>query len=607
MCGIAGIVNISHDVNIPEIKGMTDLLKHRGPDGEGQWLNGNNTVGLGHRRLSIIDLSNNASQPMHSQDGRYTIVFNGEIYNYIELKEGLIKKGIHFFSGSDTEVLLNLYAQKKEACLQDLDGMFAFAIWDEVEQQLFCARDRFGEKPFFYHHVPGKMFLFASEIKALHGYGVAKQPNHALAYHFFMLNYRLGNANDKSETFFDNIKKLPNASYLTVNDKLQLDVKSYWDIDWRKQHESFNEAAAIQTIRELFNESIKRRLRSDVPVGSSLSGGLDSSAIVCWLDKYFKADLKQQKTFSARFHNHPKDEGKFMQMVINATNVESHFTWPDATKLLDEIDALYYHQDEPFASTSMFAQWEVMKLAKANNVTVLIDGQGSDEVFAGYHPYYRLYINRLYKKNRQAYNAELDAYRAMHEPGYKGYIKHDLRYLLSVAKGSLKNMLANEPSIYNRQFYEAFHKTDYNMETPVNLNHSLYLSLMKGNGLEDLLRYGDRNSMAYSLEVRLPFLYHKLTEFVFTLPDDFKLKAGWTKYILRKAIDGTTPHDITWRKDKIGYETPQGSWLQSEKLYSYLEAHFDVLVKNNVLNKKMTRQQKLNVGWQIIMAGKLFS
>lgn len=145
------------------------------------------------------------------------------------------------------------------------------------------------------------------------------------------------------------------------------------------------------------------------------------------------------------------------------------------------------------------------------------------------------------------------------------------------------------------------------MESPVNLNHNLYLSLMKGNGLEDLLRYGDRNSMAYSLEVRLPFLFHKLAEFVFTLPDDFKLKAGWTKYILRKSIDGTTPQDITWRKDKIGYETPQGSWLQSEKLYSYLEAHFDVLVKNNVLNKKMTRQQKLNVGWQIIMAGKLFS
>lgn len=607
MCGIAGVIRINRDVTNSEIKRMTDELQHRGPDGEGQWVNANGIVGLGHRRLSIIDLSSNGSQPMHSADGRYTIIFNGEIYNYIELKESLIKKGIKFFSDSDTEVLLNLYALKKEKCLDELDGMFSFAIWDEVAQDLFCARDRFGEKPFFYHHIPGKLFVFASEIKALHKYGVGKQPNNSLVYHFLKFNYRLGNANDKSETFFSNINKLPNSSFLIVNDKLNLKVANYWDIDWRNQHEVFDESKAVDTIRELFHESIKRRLRSDVPTGSSLSGGLDSSGIVCWIDRFFKNGLKQQKTFSARFENHSRDEGKYMHMVIDSTNVESHFTWPDATKLLSNIDELYYYQDEPFPSTSMFAQWEVMKLAKANDVTVLLDGQGADEIFAGYHPYYRLYINRLFKKDRAKYHTELKFYQDIHDSKHSGFIKHDLLYYLSVGKGILKTKMQKQPLIYNADFNSIYQKSDYGLEQPENLNHNLYLSLMKGNGLEDLLRYGDRNSMAFSLEVRLPFLYHKLAEFVFTLPDSFKLREGWTKYIFRKAIDGVAPEGITWRRDKIGYDTPQSSWLETEVVYDYLEAHFDVLVKNGILNRNMTRQQKLDIGWQIIMTGKLFS
>ncbi|MCW5913705.1 MAG: asparagine synthase (glutamine-hydrolyzing) [Chitinophagaceae bacterium] len=607
MCGIAGIFRSEGNVTTPELKKLSDVLSHRGPDGEGQWLSNNMKLGLSHRRLSIIDLSMNARQPMSIDGGRFTIVFNGEIYNYKELKEEMEQKGIKFFSTSDTEVLLNLYKLKREKCLQEIDGMFAFAIWDEVEQNLFCARDRFGEKPFFYHYVPNHLFVFASEIKAIHKYGIPKQPNEALTYHFFQLNYRLGNANDKSETFFSNIKKLPNASYLIVSKDIQININKYWDIDWRNQHEFFDEKVATKNIRELFNESIRRRLRSDVPIGSSLSGGLDSSGIVCWIDKYFKNELKIQKTFSARFENHPKDEGKFMQMVIDSTEVEPHFTWPDASKLLDNIDDLYYHQDEPFASTSMFAQWEVMKLAKENDVKVLIDGQGADEVFAGYHPYYRLYINRLYKKDIKLYQHELAVFNNIHDSQYRGYLKHNWRYHLSALKGNLLKKVSGDPSLFDKMFEFSYRNTNYNMETPVNLNHNLYLSLLCGNGLEDLLRYGDRNSMAFSREVRLPFLYHKLVEFVFTLPDSFKLRDGWTKFIFRKSIEDITPPGITWRRDKIGYETPQNNWLESKMVYEYLDSYYQLLVKHHILNKALTREQKLNVGWQIIMAGKLFS
>ena len=214
MCGIAGIFNLQQQVHLSQIKQMTDALPHRGPDGEGHWINSESTLALGHRRLSIIDLTDDGKQPMHFSDGRYTITFNGEIYNYIELKEQLIKQGVKFRSQSDTEVLLALFSLKKEKCVEDLDGMFSFAIWDNVEKKLFCARDRFGEKPFYYHYVKGEKFIFGSEMKELWAYGIPKRKNDKMLLNFFLNKYRLDNYENPSETFFLGIQKLEPAHYI---------------------------------------------------------------------------------------------------------------------------------------------------------------------------------------------------------------------------------------------------------------------------------------------------------------------------------------------------------------------------------------------------------
>ena len=340
MCGIVGKLSFDKSIQLRDLKIMTNALLHRGPDGEGHWINKTREIGFGHRRLAIIDLSEEAKQPMHFANSRYTLTFNGEIYNYIELKENLKKKGIKFKSNSDTEVLLALYDEKKEECLQDLDGMFAFAIWDEQEKTLFCARDRFGEKPFFFYKDSDK-FVFGSEMKALWAYGIPRIPNREQVFNY--LGYGLvTNPQKKSDTFFKDIYRLEPAHYLIIKKDGKLTKKQYWDIDLNKKLDISLEQAT-EKFYELLETSIQRRLRSDVPVGSSLSGGLDSSTIVTIIDK-LKGKNQIQKTFSARFANFEKDEGEYMQAVINACNVEPHFTWLEADELLSQIDKVFYHQ-----------------------------------------------------------------------------------------------------------------------------------------------------------------------------------------------------------------------------------------------------------------------
>lgn len=276
MCGIAGIISFKESVDLQRLKRMTDVIVHRGPDGEGHWLNNTNKVGFGHRRLSIIDLSDNAKQPMHYADGRYTITFNGEIYNYIEIRKELLSKGYKFYSESDTEILMALYDLKREDCLQDLDGMFAFSIWDNKEQSLFCARDRFGEKPFYYYRNDNE-FVFASEIKQFFAAGIQKEINPQVV--FYYMNYNIeGNPYHPEQTFFRNIDQLMPASYLILRNNGMM-MKKYWDLD-AKEVSKLSFSDSVEKFTELFNTSLKRRMRSDVPVGSCLSGGLDRKSVV---------------------------------------------------------------------------------------------------------------------------------------------------------------------------------------------------------------------------------------------------------------------------------------------------------------------------------------
>jgi len=617
MCGIAGIVRRSK-IAQSELKSMTDAIKHRGPDGEGFWLNETSNVGLGHRRLSIIDLSSAGNQPMLYRD-RFILIFNGEIYNYVELKNELAKSGVSFSSQSDTEVLLALYDKYQEDCLKYLDGMFAFSIYDNETGMLFCARDRFGEKPFYYHYDEGFHFVFASEMKALWAAGVNKKVSEKMLFNYLENGY-VQNPEDLSDTFFAGIKKLKAAHYLkldTRNCRIQ-DYKPYWNLTVRESN-TIGDSAAAEKFRELFTGSVKRRLRSDVPVGSSLSGGLDSSLVVMTIDQLKKGTNQIQKTFSARFPGHLKDEGQYMQLVIDQCNVEPHFTFPKEEMILNDLDKIIYHQEEPFGSASICAQYEVMKLARLGGVTVLLDGQGADEVMAGYHNYFETYFKELKRKDHTAFEKERQNYLQRHQHSKINPVEKTSVRSLARQYGGLAFKIAKRVGklvnpVFNKNFYNTYRNQVFQSKPEFDSLNDRLLWDTTWFGLEQLLRYADRNSMAHSLEVRLPFLNHSLVEFIFTLPSNFKIRDGWTKWIMREAYKNLLPQKIAWRKDKIGYEPPQDEWMTKKQIQEKIHECRKILIAEGILNKNIlkhnlngvsswTRQQN---DWSHLMAGSLF-
>jgi len=539
MCGIAGIFNQQKKVQHDDLKVMAGKLAHRGPDGEGIWINERDNIGFAHRRLSIIDLSENAGQPMHYADGRFTITYNGEIYNYIELRSALVKKGYFFKSRSDTEVILALYQDMGVKCLDLFDGMFAFAIWDNEEKLLFLARDRFGEKPLYYSFIDGG-FCFASEMKALFAIGASKETSPERVYKYLQANV-LTDAEDVESTFYIQIKQIDAANFAIVKDGRIKQKEKYWSLNNIKLNTNINIDDAAEEFRNLLYTSIKRRMRSDVPVGSSLSGGIDSSAIVL-IANQLKDSGQVQNTFSARFKNFSKDEGKFIEMVTGCSkDINQHNIWPDVDQLLEEIESLAYFQEEPFHSGSIYNQHCVMRLAKEYNTTVLLDGQGADEQLGGYLHYYFHHLTHLITNNPRQFLKERKEYQLVHKETEPYRIPRRL------------------PIWYAKKIL-------FNIEYKFDINvRELLIRDTTSTGLKELLRYGDRNSMAFSREVRLPFLSHELCEFIFSLPVNYILHDGWTKYILRKAMDGIVPEQIVWRKDKVGFEPPQENWVSQLK------------------------------------------
>ncbi len=627
MCGIAGIYKFENDlVRYEELKRMSDAIHHRGPDGEGQWLNANATVGLAHRRLSIIDLSENGKQPMHYGEERYTIVFNGEIYNYVELKEQLLQKGYAFKSDSDTEVLMALYDLKKEKCLEDLDGMFAFVIWDKKEKILFCARDRFGEKPFFYNYEKGKSFAFASEMKALFALGIPKEMDPQMMFNYLNDHYIISDPSDRSKTFYTGIKRLEQAHYLIIKENGELLKKQYWTIDHQNTNTEISFEEACDKFKTLFYQSISRRLRSDVPVGSSLSGGLDSSSIVCGISELTKGKHLSQSSFSARFSDFNKDEGKYIDYVIDKTGINANYVWPDEAGFLADFKNLCYHQEEPFPSASIYAQYTVMKLAKEKGVTVLLDGQGADESLAGYEFYFNTFLKELHLAKHPSFENQRNKLLGMHErflaDEYKGIggsqknktlgnsvkdlVRPAYRFINPAKYKAIDTRSYSrirQETLFNKGFLDQFNENDtYRMDgTFLKLNDHLKNSFFVNN-LEDLLRFSDRNSMAHSREVRLPFLNHELVQFIFSLPASYKVNDGWSKYVLRKSMEGVLPDEITWRKDKIGYEPPQKKWMEHPAMKEQINDFRSDLVKDKILNAEaeLTKDQEfavLNVGY----------
>ncbi len=589
MCGIVGVFNLDDGpVDVPSLVRATRVQRHRGPDDEG-YLLANTSEGafvscggvdsdprlslanaeqfsgkkfnltLGFRRLSILDLSPAGHQPMSSADGCHWIVFNGEIYNYLELRSELSGYGHQFRTGSDTEVILAAYRHWGTACLPRFNGMWAFAIWDATANSLFVARDRFGEKPFHYVYVPGKVFAFASEIKALWATGVVERRIHeqTLAYYKCYEELDVG-----EKTFYENVWRLPQAHYLLLNADGAFEKRRYWDIDLRDQEEGWPDEWYSEQFRQLFFESVKLRLRSDVPVGSSLSGGLDSSTVVAVMDRLLPTDAVQ-KTFSARFDDPLKDEGKWIEQVTAATRVEPHVVWPDGKQMFEELADVFWHQDEPFGSTSIYAQWCVMRLAKEHAVTVLLDGQGADEMLAGFDHFFSVVADDLLKGlNVPAYLKWTKSYRGLHGRsldgilGFGGLIKQSMPGSIKRPVKALLGRSTDAPLI--KPLLPTFPKEFARVSA---LRKMLWWHTTR-KGLAELLRYADRNSMAHSREVRLPFLDHNLVEFVFRLPDRFLLRDGWTKWILRSAFKDIVPNPIAFRVDKLGYEPPQQRWLE---------------------------------------------
>ncbi len=608
MCGIAGII-IPHPLQHREfreslcsnIDTMVEELRHRGPEGKGIWLSEHLSIALGHSRLSIIDLSEMAAQPMHynantvddSAGAAYTITYNGEIYNYIELREELKRLGYAFRTRSDTEVILAAYDCWKEECLQRFDGMFAFAIWDNRTQTLFAARDRFGEKPFYYYSDP-RHFIFASEMKALWAIGIEKLPDAKMLANYLALGH-VQNAYDKKQTFYENIAALPPAHYLkyTLHEH-NYHLFNYWKLD-KDTELGIREEEATERFRELLTRSVTRRLRSDVGIGSSLSGGLDSSVIAALIAELRDNSLPHH-TFSALFPGFEKNEAEHIATVSRSLGFENHAVEPTAAAMERLLDKLCYFQEEPFPSSSIFAQYTVFEAARNKGVTVLLDGQGADESLAGYHKYIHWHLQQLVDRSSFAKaHAEKEAFRNHGIPVNWSPGNYLAIYLPAHTAIHLEwkeyRRLFRHPDLHP-EFLRSLRGREWEgVQKPIitKLNDILYFNTMM-LGLEELLRFADRNSMAHGLEVRLPFLSHELMEFVFSLPASFKMREGWTKWIMRKAFEKRLPDSIIWRSGKVGYEPPQKKWMQEPYITERIHAAKQKLSNAGILKKSVLQK-----------------
>ena len=616
MCGIAGIISTQKEIiHNKSLKTMSDSLSHRGPDGEGLWINNENTAGLSHRRLAIIDLSAAAAQPMHYLN-RYSIVYNGEIYNYKELKSDLQKAGYYFTTQSDTEVILASYDFYKDACVKYFDGMFSFAIWDDQLKNLFCARDVFGEKPFYYF-LDNNVFSFASEMKSLWAVGIEKSADEKMMVNYLALG-QVQNAADKSQTFYKHIFSLPPAHTGVLSlSTMHFTLSRYRDIDKQNCIE-ISEGEAVEKLENLLQNSVARRLRSDVAVGSSLSGGLDSSTIAYFIQQ--KVHKKNDfKTFSAVFPGFNKDESVFINELCNNFTLTNLTVTPNAEGLLKDFEKLCYHQEEPFQSSSIYAQYKVYELAAANNIKVLLDGQGADETLSGYTKYLHWYLQELSAKGKYIeVKKQKDLLQKAGIP-FKWDFKNILAaYLPSHTALALEkreyNKIINSKVIHSRLLQKIKGREWQGIYKPMvtKLNDILYSNTMQ-HGLEELLRYADRNSMAHGTEVRLPFLNFELVNFIFSLPSSYKIKDGFTKYILRKTMMDKIPDKILWNTNKIGFETPQKSWMENSQIQEMIFSSKEQLVKDNILNASVLKNsiepkhahEAENMDWRFLNLAKI--
>lgn len=638
MCGILGVFDFSNSRPARHIQQMATAIRHRGPDDEGYLLispsqtrlaRGNDTVSafdgrphisamlddaalgiLAHRRLSILDLSPAGHNPLCNADGTLWITYNGEVYNYVEIRAELEELGFAFRSGTDTEVVLAAYEVWGVDCLARFNGMFAFAIWDTRQQQLFLARDRFGIKPFYYAQMNGQ-FAFASEIKALLAHPDVNRRASRRKIYDYLVN---GSLQSERETFFEGVSQLPAGHAAILNADGQLRMWRYYQLDYSTALTEKDFEACAEAFANLLTDAVRLRLRSDVPVGSSLSGGLDSSSVVSIANRLLQEENavhrsaigERQKVFCAVYEGERFNEKPFMDAVIAQTGATATFTRPDSALLWQNLRDLVWHQDEPFASTAIFAQYCVMQSAREKGVTVLLDGQGADEILAGYPFYFGYYFAQLLRAGR--INKLLGEVRGATRHSAVSPAMMAALTLWNISPAALRQigwrmggakMLSNKPlpaHFIANDFATAFHQQAQMKHNPFpTLAQKLHEDVFATN-LPVLLRYEDRNSMAFHLEARVPFLDHRVVEFAFQSAADAHIRDGWSKAMLRHAMDRQLPETIQWRRDKEGYTTPHQRWLR--ELAPQIQTVFegDVRTREFISDEALTALRSHDVG-----------
>lgn len=609
MCGIAGLFAAKQaEAALSDMQNMLTLVRHRGPDDAGyvvfqpnsepcviadgdtpanvlyapfaycpkqivtSFKQARGNAILGHRRLSIIDLSPAGHQPMCSPDGRYWVSYNGEIYNYVELRKELEALGKRFQTASDTEVLVHAYQTWGENALQRCNGMFAFIVYDTVTQCVFAARDRFGVKPLYYWRSPSGLLAIASEIKqftCLPGWQATTDNQR-------VYDYLAGGATDHtSGTLFRGVHQLRGGECLNYDLASEhLEIKRWYTLP--AGHFQGSEQEAAQQFRQLLQQSVQLRMRADVDVGFCLSGGLDSSAIVCLAHEQLKQQqaTHRQKTFSARAQVKAYDESHYMDIVNAHCSLEAHHTYPALEKLFDLAPEITWHQDEPFGSTSIYAQWRVFELARQRDVKVMLDGQGADEQLAGYFGFFNHRLADLFFQGRWIrFFQEISSIRQRHgntvvanaPKAWRRLLKQSARHYFGTAKQrmgqttpwlNLERLQVHDHLPFNGAAYESVRDQCARQMT---------------HNLPALLRYEDRNSMAHSIESRTPFLDYRLVEFVHTLPGHYRISDGVTKRVLREGMRGVLPEKIRMRMDKLGFATPEEVWIKEHQPERFLK------------------------------------
>lgn len=558
MCGISAVIGTSPPSELETLaRHMLSVIPHRGPDGEGT-LSGPG-IALGHKRLSIVDLSDAGAQPMASQDDRYWITYNGEIYNFPELRGELEREGSTFRSHCDTEIILAAYEKWGEACLSRFNGMFAFVIWDRHSQKAFIARDRFGVKPLYWWKSPQGHFAFASEIKQFTVLpGWRAQLNAQRAYDFLCWAI----TDHTSETMFKGVYNFAPGTSTTFDLKVPTEPKF-------KRWYTLEPGSGGDFLTTL-SDSVKLRLRADVPVGSCLSGGLDSTSLVALMHEQLATSKRQalQKTFSAVFPGESMDESVAIEETKRQLGIANFQTSPTAHDFARTFEKLVWHQDEPFGSTSIFAQWEVFKLAKANGVTVMLDGQGADEQLAGYHSFFGPHLYGVLKaEGFKSYWAELGALSREHGYARLNLILKTFNHSLpSTFRATARSWLGRQdsnPSWLDLRKLGAKKIDPWSqVSQKIRSSHDFSRALLTSMNLQMLLRYEDRNSMAHSVEARVPFLDYRLVELSLGLGESEKIREGQTKWILRISMAGKIPESIRTLRRKIGFEAPEKTWFR---------------------------------------------